>query len=203
MTKLYGLDTGRIQALNDGIFAVVITILVLQLKVPEELSHSELVSFLLSNLMYQLLIFLMSFVILGAFWIDSHYHHHLIVKTDRISIWLNITFLMFICLIPFSTDFMASYSYDRMSIIVYSCNLICASLCHFCMLLYSWKKKFIMPYISTSIYRNMILRIMIPIVVYISVIPLSFFFKGWITLLFTAPLFFQIVYGRSKEETEI
>jgi uncharacterized membrane protein len=203
MTKLSELDTGRIQALNDGIFAVVITILVLQLKVPEELSHSELVGFLLSNLMYQLLIFFLSFVILGAFWIDSHYHHHLIVKTNRISIWLNITFLMFICLIPFSTDFMASYSYDRMSIIVYSCNLVCASLCHLCMLLYSWKKKFIMPHISTTVYRNMILRIMIPIVVYISVIPLSFFFKGWITLLFTAPLFFQIVYGRSKEETEI
>lgn len=201
MEKITELDINRIQALTDAIFAVVSTLLILNLQVPSNLSHTGLVYFLFNEVAYKLLIFFLSFIIIAAFWIDSHYHHHLIVKINLVTIWLNLLFLMFICLIPFSSSLLANYRQDWIGIIIYSSNLICASICHLAMLQYSWRKQFIIPHITSVLYANMKLRIVLPIVVYIIIIPLSFYFSKWIVFLFLIPLCFQIIFGRSKKET--
>src|SRR5579885_3445584 len=73
MDKIADLDIKRIQSLTDGIFAVVSTILILELKIPQGLDHDTLVRFIFSDIIFKLLIFAMSFIILGAFWIDSHF----------------------------------------------------------------------------------------------------------------------------------
>lgn len=194
------LDVKRIQSLTDAVFAIVITILSLTLVVPPGENDEVLKRFLSDQILPKLFIFFLGFVIVGAYWIDTHYNHHHILKVNKVSIWLNIFFLMFICLIPFSSGLLANYLYSSISVIVYSINLILVSSWHLAMLVYSWRKRFIHPYVDTRLYRNMIWRIVFPIIIYLLIIPVSLLRTPWVVYLFLLPLFFQIFFGRSKRE---
>jgi uncharacterized membrane protein len=194
------LNVNRIQALTDAVFAIVITILSVALVIPPGENENNLTSFLLDQVIPKLFIFFLGFIVVGAFWVDTHFNHHHMIKTNIFSIWLNIFFLMFICLIPFSSGFLGNYLYSSISIIVYSLNLILVSLLHLTMLVYAWKKRFIDPTVSVSLYRNMCWRIILPTLVYVLIIPLAYINKGWVVYLFIAPLFFQILFGRAKRK---
>lgn len=198
--RLASLDVKRIQSLTDSVFAIVITILSLTLVVPANENDEGLRRFLWDQILPKLFIFFLGFIIVGAYWVDTHYNHHHIQKVDKVSIWLNIFFLMFICLIPFSSGFLANYLYSSISVIVYSINLIVVSSWHLAMLIYSWRKKYIQPYVDKKLYRNMLWRILLPILVYSMIIPVSLLRTPWVVYLFLLPLFFQIFFGRSKKE---
>jgi uncharacterized membrane protein len=197
--RLASLDEHRIQSLSDSVFAIVITILAFTLVVPPGENDEGLRRFLWDQILPKLFIFFLGFIIVGAYWVDTHYNHH-ILKVDKTSIWLNIIFLMFICLIPFSSVFLANYLYSSISVIVYSINLILVSFCHLMMLIYSWRRRYIQPYVDKTLYRNMQLRIILPILIYLCIIPISLFRTPWVVYLFLLPLTFQIFFGRSRKE---
>jgi uncharacterized membrane protein len=90
------LNVNRIQALTDAVFAIVITILSLTLVVPPGEDDEGLKRFMWDQIIPKLFIFFLGFIIVGAFWVDTHFNHHHMVKTNIFSIWLNIIFLMFI-----------------------------------------------------------------------------------------------------------
>lgn len=190
------LNVNRIQALTDAVFAIVITILSFTLVVPTGEDEQNVKRFMQEQIIPKLFIFFLGFIVVGAFWVDTHFNHHHMTKTNIISIWLNIFFLMFICLIPFSSGFLANYLNTSISVIIYSINLILVSLLHLAMLVYSWQKKFIDPTVDKRLYRNMCLRIILPTIIYILIIPLGFLKQSWVVYLFIAPLFFQILFGR-------
>ncbi|MEY3348439.1 MAG: hypothetical protein RLY46_478 [Bacteroidota bacterium] len=192
------LNINRIQALTDAVFAIVITILSLALVVPPGENEHNLKSFMLEQIIPKLFIFFLGFIVVGAFWVDTHFNHHHMVKTNIFSIWLNIFFLMFVCLIPFSSGFLANYLYTTISVIVYSVNLIFVSVLHLAMLVYAWKNKFIDPSVDKVLYHNMCWRIILPTIIYILIIPLAFMKESWVVYLFIAPLFFQILFGRAN-----
>lgn len=194
------LDVRRIQSLSDSVFAIVITILALTLVVPPGENEEGLKRFLWDQILPKLFIFFLGFIIVGAFWVDTHYNHHHILKVDKASIWLNIIFLMFICLIPFSSGFLANYLYSSISVIIYSINLIMVSFWHLMMLIYSWRKGYIQPYVDRGLYKNMQRRIVLPIIVYLCIIPISLLRTPWVVYLFLLPLSFQIFFGRSRKE---
>src|SRR5919204_959877 len=103
------LSKNRIEALTDGIFAVVMTILVLDISVPQISSHStvgggvavgtELLKRLF-DLWPKILSFGISFVILAIYWMAHHRQFHYIKYSNRDLIWINIMFLMATCLLP-------------------------------------------------------------------------------------------------------
>lgn len=194
------LNLARIQALTDAVFAIVITILSLTLVVPTGENEANLKTFLLDQLLPKLFIFFLGFIVVGAFWVDTHFNHHHMTKTNIINIWLNIFFLMFVCLIPFSSGFLANYLGTTISVIIYSINLIFVSLFHLAMLMHSWKNKFIDQKVDKKLYQNMCLRIILPIIIYLLIIPLGFLHQRWVVYLFIAPLFFQILFGRAGEQ---
>jgi uncharacterized membrane protein len=198
--RLASLDEHRIQSLSDSVFAIVITILAFTLVVPPGENDEGLRRFLWDQILPKLFIFFLGFIIVGAYWVDTHYNHHHILKVDKTSIWLNIIFLMFICLIPFSYVFLDNYLYSSISVIVYSINLILVSFCHLMMLIYSWRRRYIQPYVDKTLYRNMQLRIILPILIYLCIIPISLFRTPWVVYLFLLPLTFQIFFGRSRKE---
>ena len=193
------LNVNRIQALTDAVFAIVITILSLSLVVPPGEDEQNLKRFMFDQIIPKLFIFFLGFIIVGAFWVDTHFNHHHMIKTNIFSIWLNIIFLMFICLIPFSSGFLANYLNTTISVIIYSANLIMVSLLHLAMLVYSWEKKFINPQVTKDLYYNMCWRIILPIIIYVLIIPLALLKKSWVVYLFLAPLFFQILFGRARK----
>lgn len=197
LIQISEMNVNRIQSLTDSVFAIVITILSLALVIPTGENEQDLKQFMLDQIIPKLFIFFLGFIVVGAFWVDTHFNHHHMIKTNIISVWLNIFFLMFVCLIPFSSGFLANYLNTAISLIIYSINLILVSLFHLAMLVYAWENRFIDPKVDKKLYYNMCGRIVLPVLIYILIIPLALLHQRWVVYLFIAPLFFQILFGRA------
>lgn len=207
MTYDSELDLKRIQSLTDASFAVAMTILILEVKIPPGLHRPELNHHFFFTAIPELFIYGIGFITLGIFWIGSHYHHHHLLKTDRVSSWLNILFLMLICIIPFSIGFLRNYVHEPLSIIFYSINLILASAINYGMLVYAWRKKYTRPHFTTADFYHARHRILIPIYIYASIIPVSFAWPAMSLYLFLVPFLLHIIPERgnraaAKKETE-
>ena len=123
-----GVSKARIEALTDGVFAIVMTILVLDIVVPH-LSHSEASTELLKRLLELwpvVLSYASSFIILGFFWIGHDSQFHYIKRVNRPLLWITIFYLMFIALIPFSTSLLGEYADQQISVLIYGANLTIA-----------------------------------------------------------------------------
>lgn len=132
-----GLSKNRIEALTDAVFAVVMTLLVLDISVPQISSHyaaagdvaigAELLKRLF-DLWPKILSFGISFILLAIYWMAHHRQFHYIKHSDRTLIWINVIFLMATCLLPFSTSLLGEYGEQQISIIIYGGNSIMISL---------------------------------------------------------------------------
>ena len=122
------LHSVRLEALGDGVFAVAMTILAIELKWPE-LEDTSWHAFAHSfhQLLPGLLCFVISFVVLGIMWFGHRMVFEYIGRTNRYFIFLGILFYMMICLVPVSTRFLAEGSLQWGKIFVYGLNL---SLCN-------------------------------------------------------------------------
>jgi uncharacterized membrane protein len=116
----------RLAALSDGLFAVAMTLLVLDLRVPAASAvHDEagLVHALL-DLLPRLLVYLMSFLTLGIFWAGQQTQLNQLARGDRDLAWLHLAFLFAISLMPFSTSLMAEFITLRTALLVYWANVL-------------------------------------------------------------------------------
>jgi uncharacterized membrane protein len=128
---LVGSSSKRIQALADGIFAVAMTILVLELHVPElgrEVSDAGLLS-ALQSLAPKVFSFVSGFVILGTFWIGHHLQFHYIRRSNRAILWINLAFLLAISFLPFVVALVGTYGAMRVACILYGATLFVAMTC--------------------------------------------------------------------------
>jgi uncharacterized membrane protein len=113
-------EVDRIAAFSDGVFAIAITLLSLQLAVPaaKDLGHS------LVDLAPNVFAFVLSFLVIGAFWAAHHRLFALVRKHDDRLIWLNMAVLFFIVVIPFTTTVIASHGGSRLGVLVYAFSLV-------------------------------------------------------------------------------
>jgi uncharacterized membrane protein len=117
-----GLTKARIEALTDGIFATVMTVLVLGLNIPQAPSESILKDEIVI-LAPHILTYAFSFIVLGVYWIGHHNQFHYIKRTDRVFLWVNILFLLTIGFVPFSTSLLGLYPFSPIAVRVYGANL--------------------------------------------------------------------------------
>jgi len=132
----------RLAALTDGVFAIVMTLLVLEIGIPEiapSSLHAELPRRLL-ELWPKFLSYSISFIILGMFWYLHHISFHHIKRSDNGLIWLNIFFLMFVALIPFSTSLFGDYTKEQLPLVIYAVNIILVSVMRFILWTYATGK---------------------------------------------------------------
>jgi uncharacterized membrane protein len=109
--KPAGLSTPRLEAISDGIFAIVATLLALDVRVPD-LTPSDTASRLpveLMNMWPQLLSYILAFVFVAVWWMSHHVFFHALEKSSRRLIWLNWLFLGFFCLLPAATTLLGKY----------------------------------------------------------------------------------------------
>ena len=114
----------RLEAFSDGMFAIILTVLVLELKVPH-LENTTWPVFLgaMTVLVPKLLSFVFSFFIIAIFWVNHHHFVHLVDKVDTKLLWLNISLLFFACLFPFLTAFIGDYPPVRCRVISFEHGL--------------------------------------------------------------------------------
>ena len=135
-----GQRISRIEALSDGVFAIAMTLLVLDIKVPVGEFHTE--SDLIAAfwpLMPKFLAYLLGFMTLGIFWVGHATQFKFIARTDRHLTWLNIFFLMVISVFPFSTAFLSEYIHFKFAVGLYWLNIFLAGLTIYIHLIYARK----------------------------------------------------------------
>jgi len=124
--EIAGRSVERLAALSDGLFAVAMTLLVLDLRVPmSEAVHSDADLWrALVVLSPQLIVYLMSFLTLGIFWMGQQAQLNQLVRSDRNLSWIYLAFLFAVTLMPFSTTLMAGFIAYRVALLTYWANVL-------------------------------------------------------------------------------
>ncbi len=113
------MKTGRLEAFSDGVLAIVITIMVLQLTAPTGSDFA-----ILRRLIPKFLSYVLSFIYIGIYWNN---HHHLFQATERVNgaiLWANLTLLFMLSLIPFTTAWMGENHFAKNPVALYGINLL-------------------------------------------------------------------------------
>ena len=119
------MNKGRLEAFSDGVIAILITIMVLELKIPK---GSDLPA--LRPMLPVFLAYVLSFVILGIYWNN---HHHMLHATDRINgriLWANLHLLFWLSLIPFATGWMGAHHAAPLPTALYGVDLLMAAVAY-------------------------------------------------------------------------
>lgn len=119
----HGQSAHRSEALTDGIYAVAMTLLVIELKLPEHVHGAEELAAALVQLLPKILAWVTSFFVLAAFWFGHHRAFGHVRRADGRLIALNIGQLAFVSLMPFSCALVGEHGGELLSQIVYSANL--------------------------------------------------------------------------------
>jgi uncharacterized membrane protein len=122
-------DVGRIAAFTDGVMAVAITLLVLNLQVPE-LAPGESLGDALIDELPSLGSYLLAFGLVGRFWVLHHNLFERLRSFDRTLMTLNLAFLALIALMPFSTDLYDAYTDEGLAAAVFGATIALAALVH-------------------------------------------------------------------------
>jgi uncharacterized membrane protein len=174
------LTTRRIEALADCIFAFAMTLLVLTLTLPDATQTKLSLSQLLADQWPKFFNYALSFVLLAIFWIVHHQQFHMIRRTDRGHIWINIGILMFVALMPFSTDVTGSYSHETLAELLFSANLMVLGLLFLLNWWYAcWNHRLVDPDLSRETIARGIRRSCITPVVAAIAMVLSLFIPRW------------------------
>jgi uncharacterized membrane protein len=116
----------RVVVLTDGVFAIIMTILVLELTVPPNLSHESLRA-LFEELRPTLVAWIISFVITGMYWVSHRDLFAAVRYVNRELVWLNLIFVLFASLIPFAASVLGSYPDEPFSVHIYGAVMIMVS----------------------------------------------------------------------------
>jgi uncharacterized membrane protein len=124
--QVAGQSVERLAALSDGIFGVAMTLLLLELRVPaKELIRSESdLRRALVMLAPQLLVYLMSFLTLGIFWVGQQTQLNHLIGSERHLTWIHLAFLFLVTLMPFSTRLLTEFITYRTALIAYWANIL-------------------------------------------------------------------------------
>jgi uncharacterized membrane protein len=118
--------TSRLEAFSDGVLAIIITIMVLELRVPEGHSLSDLIH----TTGVGLLTYLLSFVYVGIYWNNHHHMFHLVRRVSGGVLWANLALLFCLSLFPFTTAWMDDSRFERTPVVVYGLNLLSAAIAY-------------------------------------------------------------------------
>ena len=123
-------ELDRLILFSDAVFAIVMTLLVLDIRVPEVPSDvaAQEVPGLVFELWPKILSYVLSFLVIGLYWIGHHQTFRYVRSYDRTLLWLNLLFLLSISFIPFPTDLLGEYGQLRFAVIFYAASLALARL---------------------------------------------------------------------------
>lgn len=171
------------EAFSDGVFAIVVTLLVLELRVPslpENYSTQDVLKELL-HLSPKFFSFAMSFVIVAIFWVNHHQFFHSLEKTDRAMLWYNNLLLFWLSFVPFPTAFIGEHPVSMIPVMLYGAVLFLAGVSFNLMLRHAVKANLFHKSVSDEVLKQSIKRGVIgPVIYFVSVI--SAFISVYISL---------------------
>ena len=189
-------STARLETLGDGVFAIVMTLMVLELKIPDwtgEVTNAKVWAYLV-QLSPSLFAFGLSFIVLGIFWFAHRLEYVFIGASNRKFIWLNMLFYLSICVFPFSAAMLGHYHANQLVEIMYGLNLIVAvEFIH-----WSWNygtsvPELVIREVPAELKKEIQLLFMLAPAVYMVAIGISFVDATWSFYFYLiTPLFYMI-----------
>jgi uncharacterized membrane protein len=193
----------RLDQLSDSIFAIVMTILVFQIKVPVlwgPVSNQDL-WFEIQKLLPVVLSYILSFALLFTYWRAHHFFVTIYAKTIDLKLTnINAVFFLLISLVPFSTDILGQYNNNELAVIIFGVHIILIGLC------LCWMRRYVLysphienPEISKREIHGSTIRTLAPVVFALIAIPLCFYSIPLSLALFT----FAVIFNLSSLSTKL
>jgi uncharacterized membrane protein len=179
----------RLEAFSDGVFAIVITLLILDIHAPAT-PNISLES--LRPLLPHVATFVLSFIIVGVYWVAHHHMLHFIRQVDRRLLWLNLLLLLCVVFIPFPASLLGTGFNNPLVVRLYGATLIATNTAGLFFWLYATShRELVVPNLSHDFARWVVMIHSSPILVYALAIAVA----GWspavgLVLFATVPLFF-------------
>ena len=120
------MNKNRLEAFSDGVLAIIITIMVLELHVPEEPTWEGV-----AGILPTLFSYLLSFVYVGIYWNNHHHMIHLASRVNGGILWANLHLLFWLSLFPFTTRWMDESGFMQVPVLLYGINLLLAAIAFF------------------------------------------------------------------------
>ena len=176
LLRIGGMSTGRIEAFSDGVFAIVTTLLVLEIHVPrlDTASAAALTQSLIA-LGPKFLSYVLSFGIVCIWWVAHHHLFVLLQKSDRGLLWFNNIFLLWLAFVPFPTALLGDYPGQRVAVVVYGMVMALAGVS------FSWMRfyvffvgKLVYADLDRELLKNAMLKSTMNPVLHLSAVLLAF-----------------------------
>lgn len=116
----------RLEAFSDGVLAIIITIMVLEIKIP----HHDASFSALQKLIPVFISYILSFIYIGIYWNNHHHMLHSITKVDGKILWANLHLLFWLSMIPFATGWMGENHFAKPTMALYGAMLLMAALAY-------------------------------------------------------------------------
>jgi uncharacterized membrane protein len=176
-----GQSVERLAALSDGLFAVAMTLLVLDLKVPaaQAIDTDRVLLSALADLAPRLVVYLMSFLTLGIFWVGQQTQLSHFARSDRHLTWIHLAFLFAVSLMPFSTSLMAEFITLRSALLLYWLNILALGVVLYTSWRYAMRSGLVEADLSAMIDRSVDRRIIIAQALYAIGAALCLFSTYW------------------------
>lgn len=120
------MNKNRLEAFSDGVIAIIITIMVLEIKVPH---HADVAA--LMALLPKFLSYILSFIYVGIYWNNHHLLIHTVKKVSGSMLWANLHLLFWLSLIPFSSGLMGENEFSALTTALYGFNLLLCAMAYF------------------------------------------------------------------------
>ena len=115
------MSKGRLEAFSDGVFAIVITLLILDVHLPPGV-HVSISA--LEQLLPRIATFVLSFLVVGVYWVAHHNMMHFVERVDRSLLWLNLLLLLCVVFIPFPASFLGTDLHSPLVVRLYGVSLM-------------------------------------------------------------------------------
>ena len=188
------MSKGRLEAFSDGVIAIIITIMVLELKVPQQAGLAALRPLIPIFLSYAL-----SFVFLGIYWSN---HHHLLQATQHVDgrvLWANLHLLFWLSLIPFVTGWMGENHFAAWPVALYGTIMLSAAVAYYLLTLALMALHASNSLLATALGRDF--KGKVSIVIYLVAIPLAFLNSWFAGSLYVLVAVMWLVPDRRIEKT--
>jgi len=172
------ISIARLISFSDGVFAIAVTLLVFNLKVP--VVPADDVHLLLPGMIKAMLphfaTYIYTFLLVGLYWTFNHRILNLVIRVDNTFMWMNICYLLMISFIPFPSALFGSYPDETFSFVFYICCMILVSGLTMLMLGYaSYNYRLINKEIPSAVVKYLFFRQFISIIVFLTAIPLAIY----------------------------
>jgi len=201
------MNKNRLENFSDGVFAIAVTLLILNVRIPlnlDKYTNRELNHMLLEMLPH-LLSFAFSFLVIGVFWVSHHRVFSFVTVLNNTLLWLNIIYLLFVAIIPLTSSLISENPFLLSSVLFYTSNLFIIAIMHLILLEYILNHRTLKhEALTRDVYKSAQRTAIVGPICYV-LAGLGAFFSAYISLAFIigAMLFYIFFSGRTKVEEKM